>query len=584
MSYLKCTLSALAAATLSLAAEAQQPAREFGGAVLGHDTVWPTDLAQLTRPQAFATARVMALGGAFASLGADLSAMSINPAGLGMYIRNEISLTPYLGIAQGDTEGTTPWGDNGRSRFAMANFGAALNVYERGTGTLTSLTFGIGLNRVADFNQRYSFSSESRYTGQGLMPTIADVFAQQMNFVGILPDRAPGGDPNGSLGYMNPFIWPATLAYNGYVIGVGDFDDGHGGTYSEWLSNGFIGSNASVLHSMEVVGSGSINEVNISLGANLQNIVYIGASFGLQSVHKRTTVIYQEEYGYFDNPQGFATDRDGNPYDAQLNYMNLWQRSKLDGSGVNFKLGVIVRPTPGLRIGVALHTPTYYSLERSYDCNMRTELGENDLEHGTLNRNIVRTYNEPPEPSYNEGPDSWDFVSPTRLMAGISYTFGRTALLTVDYERDWYNGIRVKNVPAGNFYAPADYKTEFKRNFCGTSTLRAGLEVKPLPAVALRVGGGYTGSMLKDRSTYSTSARATLPVTYETTYYTAGAGFVLSKYVTLDVAYQYLREKMTSCQLFVSYDNTTGELLTASGLYDTRFTRHNIAATISFRF
>ena len=50
---------------------------------------------------------------------------------------------------------------------------------------------------------------------------------------------------------------------------------------------------------------------------------------------------------------------------------------------------------------------------------------------------------------YDEAGNSLDFVSPTRLMFGASSTFGKFAVVSVDYERDWYNGIRVKNVPDG---------------------------------------------------------------------------------------------------------------------------------------
>lgn len=44
----------------------------------------------------FSTARSAALGGAFTSLGADLSSMSINPAGLGMYMSSDFGISPSL--------------------------------------------------------------------------------------------------------------------------------------------------------------------------------------------------------------------------------------------------------------------------------------------------------------------------------------------------------------------------------------------------------------------------------------------------------------------------------------------------------
>ena len=61
--------------------QAQNTGLEFGGSVLNHDMLWATDLAQLSQTHVFGTARVMGMGGAFTSLGADLSSMSLNPAG-----------------------------------------------------------------------------------------------------------------------------------------------------------------------------------------------------------------------------------------------------------------------------------------------------------------------------------------------------------------------------------------------------------------------------------------------------------------------------------------------------------------------
>lgn len=202
----------IAFAAIALCATAATQAQErnalvFGGAVLNHDGVLAGEMAQLSRPQALGTARSMALGGAFTSLGADLASMSINPAGLGMYRRNEIVLTPMMTFQSSETPGTMSYAKNGKNRFSMANFGAAFNAYE-GTGTLTSFTVGVGLNRIADFNSRHSFKTDTPYAGGSVWaPTIADIFGQQLGQAGIFPN----GD--GKLGYdtTNPYFWPAVL-------------------------------------------------------------------------------------------------------------------------------------------------------------------------------------------------------------------------------------------------------------------------------------------------------------------------------------------------------------------------------------
>lgn len=546
---------------------------QFGGSVLNHDMLWAPDLAELSRTHVFGTARVMGMGGAFVSLGADLSSMSLNPAGLGMYRRSELSLTPLVPMSNGSTKGSPSWVGNNKTSFAFANIGVALNVLERSSGALTSLTIGFGMNRIADFNTRYSYSSESVYdpASGNYMPTIADIFSQQLNTFDVYPNdnnEVPVRD-------WNPNVWPAILGYDGFMVGF--YPDGGNNPWGVER----IGGNASVLHSMDVVNNGSVNEFDLSVGGNINNIVYFGATLGIQSIYKRSTITYQEEYGYF-NSNGIAQTWNGNTetwsdLPEQLDRMNLYQRMVMDGSGVNFKLGVVVRPTTGLRLGMAFHTPTYYSLDYSYEADLFSDIRDNS------DNNVVRRGNNTPRAT-NEDYNSWDFTSPARLMFGASYTFGNFAIVSVDYERDWYNGIRLKNVPYDNYLSPEDYKQEFKSNFQGTNSFRAGVEIKPLPILSLRLGGGYTDSMLKDRDYYVYNADSSMPVTYKSYYFSAGLGVSLSRSVTLDVAYQNLTDKLTEYQLFFSRDLTTGDLMTWSGTYDTSLTRHYIAMTLGFRF
>ncbi len=531
----------------------------FGGAVLNQDGLLCADLARLSQPQNFGTARVMALGGAFTSLGADLSAMSINPAGLGMYRHNEFVLTPLLSCQSSETPGTSVYGKNGKNRVSMANFGVALNAYE-GTGAVTSFTVGFGLNRIADFNSRTSYKVNSPYNGSSLAPTIADVFGQQLGQAGIFPNNS------GQLGYtsVNPYYWPAVLGYNGYMISR--YEDASTG--DQYYTPDCIGSNASVLHYLDIANTGSINEFAFSAGANFNNIVYVGATIGIQSVRKSTNIYYGEDYAY----NGVAVTSAGEALETQLDYADIYQHARLTGSGVNFKIGVIARPTPNLRIGMALHTPTYYSLERRYYGGIESQLYSNTRGNAEINSDGT-PYQE------DLGGDSWCFTSPTRLMFGVSYTFAQMGLVTVDYERDWYNGIRMKSTPDGFDITPEAYKAEFKSNFQGTSTIRAGVELKPLPTVALRVGAGYTNSMLKHRTDYYDS-----PLSYEIRYFTVGVGFVLSRSVTLDLAYQHVTDKQSDYRLFYSLNADTGEFFTTSSLLHTNSTRHNVALSMAFHF
>lgn len=554
---MKRIIIALAAISLTAMSSEAQNLR-FGGSILNHDLMMAGDFAALSQTQNLGTARSTAMGGAFASLGADMASMSINPAGMGMYRRSEFSITPLLSISKASTEGAQAWQGNNKTRFSLANIGVAINVFESSSSKLTSLTLGFGMNRIADFNTRYSYSSESRYDPSSpdrLMPTIADVFGQQLGQAGIFPDS------QGSLGYdRNPYFWPAVLGYNAFMISA------PGG---EWVPD-TIGRNASVLHSTDVVNAGSINEFSLSLGGNISNYLYFGATLGIQSVYKTQDVIYQEEYGYF-NTNGVAMDKNGNPLIAQLDYMNLRQKTSIDGGGVNLKLGLIARPVAGLRLGVAYHTPTYYWFDYAYRGDIESVLYNNETEKSEYNTDATPVQED-------TGSNSWQFASPSRLMFGASYTFGNFAILSVDYERAWYNAIRVKDVPNGADLSPENYKAQFKTDFRPTNTVRAGLEVRPLPMFALRVGGGYSTSMFRDASLFYNA-----PLPTESYYITAGLGVNLSRSATLDLSYQNSTNKQTAYQLFFS-EKENGEWMTDSGFYDTKYTRHFVSLTLGFRF
>ena len=78
---------------------------------------------------------------------------------------------------------------------------------------------------------------------------------------------------------------------------------------------------------------------------------------------------------------------------------------------------------------MAFHTPTYYSLERSYYGDITTQMYNNATEKTEINQDGTPYQDD-------MGSNSWCFTSPARLLFGISYTFGNFGLITVDYERD----------------------------------------------------------------------------------------------------------------------------------------------------
>lgn len=543
---------------------------QAGGLLLDKDLLMPSDMIELSQTQFnFGTARAMAMAGAFTSLGADLSSMSINPAGLGMYRHNDISITPMMSFARAESN-ADPYGRNRRDRFAMANIGGVTNVYE-GTGKLVSVNFGFGYNRIADLNYDYS------YQRWGQQATVGDAYARMLNWSGYSKNDFynNGGSGNWNWDRVPVDLFNAALAYRGFLIDQTDPEDP-----STWKPT-WVGKDADIAHFTSMRSRGSIGEYTLSAGLNIDNRFYLGATLGIQSVYQHKYIDYGEEFFYGGGTGAEADGHGPSGLDYQLLWWKLNQDVVIDGTGINFKLGFVYRPFANLRIGAAIHTPTYYALDYKFQsaaAGLAYANNHTDSNVTPDSDGFISTAGDPnmtsPLVAY-EGANNWSFVSPTRLLFGASYTFGNRGVISVDYERDWYNGIRMKNNPTG-LDSDLWYNDTFRDNLKGVNILRVGAEFKPLPVLALRAGFGYCGSMLKDDKTILAS-----PVIRQTTYYGAGVGFVLARGVLLDVAYQYLSSDLTDYYLFYAQDNTG---MTESARYSTSINRHNVAVTLGFRF
>lgn len=510
------------------------------GVLMSQSDFKTTDMLQFSQYNyGFTTARSAAMGGAFASLGADLSSITINPAGLGMYRSSEVGISPSLTVSRSDN-GAFGGGRNNRTRFALNNFSAAINVYE-GSGSLVSVNLGFGYNKLADFNYR---SGAGSFTND---MSIAEVFVNQLRGI----PSAWLSDSNSPYDNSNIGIdqWGSVLAYKSSLIDPAGED-----TYTI----GAFDMNTAKSHFAQINSRGSIGEYSLAAGFNINNVVYLGASLGIQDIYQLQTVGYDE--AYTDNAVA----------DPMLNMM-YDQRVKVYGTGVNFKLGAIVRPTAGLRIGVAVHSPTFVSVDREYSGWMYTHFADNNNGNQTTKTDVY----------------TYEYTGPTRLQAGVSYTFGQTAILSVDYERVWYNGMRLSDA---NSWVKNNFKSMIKNDFQGASNVRAGFEIKPMPALALRGGFAYYGTMLQNNDNVFD-----MPIDYETYNVSAGLGFKFSKYVSLDLAYVYMNSTYSEYDLFYysgkgndgtdveigsSYNPATGRF---EGVNQTR-KRHNITLSLGFRF
>ena len=542
----------LALATL-LASVVMVQAQDTSGILFNRDIIPASSLLSLSQRDAMGTARSMGLGGAFTSLGADMASFGYNPAGFGMYQRNEISATLGIGIANAKNYNAYSSTGNNSVRVAVNNFGASCQVYES-SGTLTAVNFAIGYNKVADYNYNMS------YAGIANPSSIADAFANIATHGGLgINTNGKITDPNGFYDYdMNPYYWGTAMAYKGYLIDRVERD----GKYY-WAPTE-IADNAEVSPFTNLESRGSAGEFSFAFGFNLNNIVYLGASLDIQSIQRKQTIYYNEYINYADNKQPNPTD-----YPTQLRRVDFAQSMNINGSGIGAKFGVVVRPVGGLRIGFALHTPTYYSVGYRYSASLYTEavnVGDGSIVNSEQETPILQ----------DGGEHRWTFTTPTRLLAGVSYTVGQYVVISADYQYDAYRAVKLDYSPADTGYT----NQTFRNNLKGVHTLRAGIEAKPLPWLALRVGGGFRSNVLRSNYDFVTFSE---PVADSAWFASAGLGFRLSEVTSIDVAYQYRNTRYSDYYSFYTkLDGCDGP--DASPKYGLDIVNHNIALTFAFRF
>lgn len=559
-------LYALLAAILLLggANNASAQTVDFGGTTLNNDIVGFTDLYTLSfTAHNYGTARSMGMGNAFTALGADMVSASLNPAGIGMYVDSDISFSLMMQFTKSPTTNSDPYYNNvprsqqefsdHSERFGMSSAGGVFTAY-RGTGALTNFNIGFVYNRIADFNHNSLNASIGNHSSQSM----ANLFCTLSNVDGLQTAS------DGKMEFGNdPYYWGAVLAYKNGVTNK----DNQG-----WFIDR-IDPSAEIDQYSSVETRGSIGEYAITMGFNFVDKFYFGASLGIQSVNYKRNAYYGENYVYLNDqyPSG-----DYMPY--QLDYMNYMQRTRISGTGINLKLGATYRPVDFLRIGIAYHTPTYYSLSMRYDAEMwsRTYSAGNNPDGYDLGPNGYMYDNVYSGVWEDAGHYGWGFRSPSRLLTGVAVTIAKRVILSADYERSWYQGIRLKKSPIDGLEYPV-----VEDLFKGSNTVRIGAEGMVMPWLALRAGYIWSGSTL--RNEYK-DVILTHPIAKEQNYITAGLGFKFTRSVYLDLAYQYNTTNYTPYKTFYAIDSVDAANDIESRLYTTRTKRHIAVLTLGFRF
>lgn len=453
------------------------------------------------------TARYVGMGGAMEALGADISVINSNPAGIGLFRRSSGSVS--FGLVSQDGASSFKYGNKTNASFDQAGF-----VYSLRDGRRTFINFGFNYHKSKNFDYILNAASALNGASQHKL-SYMKALANENNL-----DKTSSG-------------WRGKFAYTSQL------DNLYYNTLMMTSSDGFFYNDASG-YEFGRAETGYIGEYDFNTSVNVNDRVYLGITIGIHDVHYTGHSLYNEALVNLNNQTaGDITVND---------------ERRITGTGYNASFGIIFRPVDAspFRIGLSVSTPTWYDLKTS---NYTYLINNTKADGGGK---LQGDY-----PNYTTG-ESYEFklFTPWKFGVSLGHTVGNYLALGATYEYSDYQDLetRVNDGGVYDYYYDDWYdkstpdrpmNRHTKETLKGVSTVKLGAEYKPIPTLAMRIGYNYVSPMydkngFKDGSIDSYGSNYATMTDYTnwkgTNRLTLGLGYTVDK-VSIDLAYQYTTQK-----------------------------------------
>ena len=533
----------------------------LGTAVSAQETY---DNAQLATKDLNGTARYVGMGGAMEALGADLSTIGTNPAGIGMFRRSMVAGS-FGFNSQQDAKSF------GNANKTNMSFDQAGFVYSMRSGRHSMLNFGFNYTKSKNFDQILTAAGRLNNASQNKLSAMKNA-----NGVYTLQDKNNGLVSNSGAYSQADYLYSNVL-FNHY-----DANNPNDPNNATLTDKGVIVNQTTGLpvyynatgYDFGRSTTGYIGQYDFNVSGNSNDRFYWGFTVGIYDVHYNSSSLYSESLVDGDKAIG----------DVAMN-----DERKITGTGFDVKAGLIFRPAEEspFRIGLYVHTPTWYDLTtRNYT---------------VLNNNTNEAYGSTERGKSSESYD-FKFYTPWRFGVSLGHTVGNYLALGATYEYADYttNDIRVNDGGEvdywGNYYETSSrdeaMKQNIKNSLKGVHTVKLGMEFKPEKNFAVRLGYNYQSAMynkngFKDGSleSYGTYYASTTDYTNwkDTHRFTAGVGYNYGKF-SFDLAYQYSQTN-GDFYPFMSYvDNSEPKYDNVCDAVKVSNKRNQLLFTVGYKF
>jgi len=444
-----------------------------------------TDAIRFSREDMMGTARFSAMGGAFSSLGGDLSSLRLNPAGSSIFLNNQASGTLNLNVQGNDVFFGNASASNNETTFDLSQAGAVF-VYTSNDddATISKYALGISYDQIANFNDSYRAVGDTNQSigdffvdnAQGLPldllePLPGETLSELYTFLG----------ENDGLSAQN-----ALLGYQTFVIdpvNPGDFNN------TSYVSN-IQGNNFRQDYLINERGYNGRFSFNTSVELNKR--FYFGLNLNAHYL----------EYERFTS----SIERNNNP-NSQIAEVAFDNRLITRSNAFSFQLGAIAKITQQLRASVSYQSPTWFRVADEVEQSIQTvRREEGELVNYSFNPRVLVIYPE------------YSFRTASTWRSGLSYVFGKKGLISIDYSIQDYSNLKFRT-------GPATFVNDEIDNLLTNSA-------------SLNIGGEYVLNQFRLRGGYFTqeSPYEDKSIMGDLTGYSFGLGYNFGN-VNLDLAY-----------------------------------------------
>ena len=418
------------------------------------------------------SARNMAIGGAMGSLGGDINATFVNPAGLGFYKTGEFVLTPGFLLNNNKANFRQTANQNKKNSFGFGTSGWVWGFANR-FKPKNSDAVSLAVTQTANFNNSIQYKGLNNYS------SFSEQFAEEFAKSGYTIDQV--------LNNNSPLPYSSAIALYTYLIDtVSTIVNGQKVYQVKGAPEYILDAKQALRQEMIHTTTGGITEVAIGFAHNTGDKWFFGGTLGFPIVNYTSNTNFKE----------FDTSANTSNHFNQFEYTDNFTTK---GIGVNAKLGIIYRPQEYIRLGLAIHTPTFMGLKDIRTTTLHTLL-ENPVGNFSGTSQTF-TNNQAGESKYTQTTPFKAILSASYVFREISNVKKQRAFISADVEYVNYKGSRF----GSNNQSPTDgekaYYTQLnsvlKNDYKGNFNFRVGGELK-FNVIMGRLGFAYYSNPYKN--------------------------------------------------------------------------------------